>query len=289
MVAQAAGQSRRGTNRRVLAGVVAAVLIASAVAWFAVLQPRREAEARAETCAAELSPALEELETIDSKLNVGLTQADFGSAVADANVAMDRVDAPSLPGECAGIFQGPMIDAIELYTSTNTEWNDCITTTACDTDRLNMQPDWTEASIAIATAHEQLDAVEQLDVAVAMEGSLAPSADSAADSDMMQDRLRNSIAAAKIYWTEGGTYSGLDAAQASALEPSNHWADGSAPTPGQVSIVVASGNTIQLVAGSDEGMFLCYYEDLDTQGYNASMDFADVDGIGECGNPVPWL
>ena len=69
-----------------------------------------------------------------------------------------------------------------------------------------------------------------------------------------QSNLRNGLAAAKTFFTDGDTYTGFNAAAGLAIEPSIGWVDGGAPAVGSVGIDPASTATqVELVAVSASG------------------------------------
>ncbi|KHL15695.1 hypothetical protein CLV56_3538 [Mumia flava] len=108
-----------------------------------------------ETCEAALRPYLRALQDIDARLDVGMTQADFGAAVGDASVARNRVDTTALSSWCSGVL-ADADQALTAYTTTNSEWNDCIWSSYCDTDDLDLQGPWSEASTQLTGAAASL-------------------------------------------------------------------------------------------------------------------------------------
>jgi type IV pilus assembly protein PilA len=82
--------------------------------------------------------------------------------------------------------------------------------------------------------------------------------DRAAQSD-----LRNGLAAAKTFFTDGDTYTGFDATEAELIEPSLDWADGPPTTVPEVGITVggASGEWIVLGRMSQSGNDFCIGDD----------------------------
>jgi type IV pilus assembly protein PilA len=85
--------------------------------------------------------------------------------------------------------------------------------------------------------------------------------DRAAQSD-----LRNAIAAAKTFFTDGDTYAGFDTTAAQGIEPSITWsADAAATTAHQVYINVANSTTVAMTALSASGQVFCI-KDVSTTG-----------------------
>jgi len=74
-----------------------------------------------------------------------------------------------------------------------------------------------------------------------------------------ESNLRNGLAAALTYYTDGDTFTGFDAAQAAAIEPSLTWADGDAVAQNVVNIagVAASGERVMLETLSGSGTSFC--------------------------------
>lgn len=78
--------------------------------------------------------------------------------------------------------------------------------------------------------------------------------DRAAQSD-----LRNGLAAAKVHFTDGDTYTGFDATVAEAIEPSLTWAVAGTTVLGTVGISVSgtAGETVLLQTQSASGNGFC--------------------------------
>ena len=89
--------------------------------------------------------------------------------------------------------------------------------------------------------------------------------DRAAQSD-----LRNGLAAAKTYFTDGDTYTGFNAAAAVTIETSLNWVDAFSATPNdEVRITVpaaALGDEVVLGRYSDSGNQFCIADDAQSPG-----------------------
>jgi len=98
-----------------------------------------------------------------------------------------------------------------------------------------------------------------------------------------QSDLRNGMAAAKSYFTDGDVYTGFDAAAGEAIEPSLTWVDNTDPAVGEVSVNAESDSTVIMVAQSASGTYFCIADDS-TAGttYGQGATFADVDTVAEC-------
>ena len=98
--------------------------------------------------------------------------------------------------------------------------------------------------------------------------------DRAAQSD-----LRNAIAAAKVHFTDGDTYTGFDGGTVAAdIEPSLNWvlADGAA-AQGSVTINTANGPVVEMSTLSASGQPFCILDD--TSGAPGTT-FGNVDATG---------
>ena len=72
-----------------------------------------------------------------------------------------------------------------------------------------------------------------------------------------QSNLRNGLAAAKAFYTDGETYTGFNAAAGTAIEPSLNWVGAGAPVAGNVHVQAASGTSAVLSAASQSGATFC--------------------------------
>ena len=72
-----------------------------------------------------------------------------------------------------------------------------------------------------------------------------------------ESNLRNGLVAAKTFYTDNSTYTGLTVAVAGGIEPSLQWVLTASPAVGQVDIESAAGNSVLLVAQSASGNFYC--------------------------------
>jgi len=103
-------------------------------------------------------------------------------------------------------------------------------------------------------------------------GARARAQDRAAQSD-----LRNAVAAAKTFFTDGDTYAGFNAAGVAAgIEPSLTWVDGTAAATaavvGSVTIDVASATTVTMSEGSASGKFFCISDNTTTGTKEGNVD-----------------
>lgn len=114
------------------------------------VQARREAE----QCKREFTPFLDELQRLDSRLDVGLTQADYNAALGDIQVAYDRVPFNRLSESCILLVGVVAEDAFNEYLKANNQWADCIQSYACDLDDIeaDLQKRWQSASRKIKSS-----------------------------------------------------------------------------------------------------------------------------------------
>jgi type IV pilus assembly protein PilA len=81
--------------------------------------------------------------------------------------------------------------------------------------------------------------------------------DRAAQSD-----LRNGIAAAKVHFTDGDTYTGFDEAAAEAIEPSLDFEPDAVATEGVITINTAADDVVELSTLSASGQAFCVLDDV---------------------------
>jgi type IV pilus assembly protein PilA len=97
-----------------------------------------------------------------------------------------------------------------------------------------------------------------------------------------QSNLRNGLAAAKTFFTDGDTYTGFNAAAGLAIEPSIGWVDGGAPAVGSVGIDPASTATqVELVAVSASGTWFCV-KDVSTTGTKYGKGATEAAAVTAC-------
>ena len=106
----------------------------------------------------------------------------------------------------------------------------------------------------------------------------------------VQSNLRNALAAAKVYFTDGDTFTGFDETDGEATEPSLTWEDtapaAGAEVTGTVYIWAAAttGNDLHLVGESASGDFFAIHESANDNGtrYCTGATVAAIDTEAEC-------
>jgi type IV pilus assembly protein PilA len=110
---------------------------------------------------------------------------------------------------------------------------------------------------------------------------------SRAQDRAVQTQLRNGLSAARIYYSDGGTYDGFDVSAAEAIEPALHWNTTVPPlaTTGFVYIEKATGTELHLVAQSDSGTFFALHDSTAPMGkttYCSGDTYSHVQTAGQC-------
>ena len=112
-----------------------------------------------------------------------------------------------------------------------------------------------------------------------------------AEERRAEAQLRSGLTAGLTYWTDGGTFTGLDAncsptadscTVADVTESSVTWVGPAAPADLQVSIVFAAGNNLLLVARSVTGEYFCIAQSTGQSDRGRAPAFSDVDTAPEC-------
>jgi type IV pilus assembly protein PilA len=107
--------------------------------------------------------------------------------------------------------------------------------------------------------------------------------DRAAQSD-----LRNGLAAAKTYFTDGDSYVAFDSSVAEGIEPSLDWDDAVTTTVGTVAIGDVSDDTVLLQTESSSGHSFCIADNVaaPTSGttFGESSTGADFANVAACPN-----
>src|SRR6266540_4662433 len=87
--------------------------------------------------------------------------------------------------------------------------------------------------------------------------------------------LRNAIAVAKVYFTNGDTYRGFDPSVAATIEPSLSWVGNAPAVPGIVSINLAQDGEILMTTMSGSGRVFCIADD---ESQEVVITFGRLDG-----------
>ena len=112
-----------------------------------------------------------------------------------------------------------------------------------------------------------------------------------AEERRTQAELQTGLTAGLTYWTEGGTFTGLDlncsavpdeCTIADMEESSVAWVGPGAPSGSQVSIVFAAGNNVLLVARSTTGDYFCVAQETGHSDRGRGSTFEDVDSLVKC-------
>jgi type IV pilus assembly protein PilA len=97
--------------------------------------------------------------------------------------------------------------------------------------------------------------------------------------------LRHGLVAAKIFFTDGVTYTGFDVATARSIEPTIQWVGNVDPPFDVVAIADASGTQVDLVSRSNSGSYFCMAADEGSAGgvhIGIGSDYASMDTAAEC-------
>ena len=112
-------------------------------------------------CKSQLGKFQAELDELDSRLNIGMANDEYGQRLGDIQVAYDAVDIPALKGEClstAVIFE----DGFNKYIKAGTKWDSCIENYNCDEPQV--QPLWSQASLLLNEAEADLESTKTFTV-----------------------------------------------------------------------------------------------------------------------------
>jgi hypothetical protein len=99
-----------------------------------------------------------------------------------------------------------------------------------------------------------------------------------------QSSLRNAIAAALTYYTDGATFVGFDPKTAVSIEPSLVFNTSPAALPGEISIREVTRSTILLTTLSTDGLAWCIADDQSTG--TTTYDRLDAQTMGECAGDI---
>jgi prepilin-type N-terminal cleavage/methylation domain-containing protein len=78
-----------------------------------------------------------------------------------------------------------------------------------------------------------------------------------AEDKAAESNLRTALAAAQVWWSDAGLYTGFDVPTAKGIEPSLNWAPPGPPVNDQIDIEVASGGSLLIIDLSKTGTYFC--------------------------------
>lgn len=123
-----------------------------------------EARRAATECRDGLRDLTDELSRVDSRLNIGLTQAEFNTALGDVQVAYDRLRVGRLEQECVLRAAVPLESALNAYIDANNEWADCINDLGCEVEGSVLQSiraEWSKATRLIRKSSRAIGELRQ--------------------------------------------------------------------------------------------------------------------------------
>ncbi len=115
-----------------------------------------KAEAKASgflSCKNQLGDLLQSLASLDSRLSVGLTYADYSTRVGDVRVVYDRVPFGNINFSC--LSTGVRAEkALNSYSDAYNTWNACFSDLYCSNDSIDseLQSDWSKAGRQLRSA-----------------------------------------------------------------------------------------------------------------------------------------
>jgi hypothetical protein len=125
----------------------------------------RQAEAAAAVatgCQQDLGGMLRALRNTGSRLDVGLTFADYSTQVGQISVAYDRIPFKRMDIECIAPAGVKAEKAFGSYSDAYDKWNDCIGDLYCDMDSIesDLQDKWSQADSQTRQARSALSGLE---------------------------------------------------------------------------------------------------------------------------------
>ena len=108
-------------------------------------------------CMAQIGPFLDAMQQIDSRLNIGINEADFVSRVGTAQVNHDTIDTHAISGKCldAGV---KLEKGLNAYAKAATKWSHCVSQSSCTFRKINgfEQLQWATAGLDITKAKTEI-------------------------------------------------------------------------------------------------------------------------------------
>lgn len=102
-------------------------------------------------CAEAVGDFMDGLKAMDSRLDIGLSYAEYGDQLGAVKTAYDDIKWNDLDSDCTKGVGVDAEDAMNHYLKAYGFWRDCIESTSCKTDSIkgNLQAEWSAASTLI--------------------------------------------------------------------------------------------------------------------------------------------
>ena len=102
-------------------------------------------------CIAAMTPLVNGLEDMDSRLSVGLTFSEYSVKVGDLKVVYDKIKPSALDSACLATIASRAESALNDYVHAYNTWNDCIGKASCTNASIksSLQDDWAKATETI--------------------------------------------------------------------------------------------------------------------------------------------
>jgi hypothetical protein len=144
--------ARRSSRWRRRAGIAGAVALAvgCVAAYAGYLSPSARSDAGSppesahSACKRQTGATFAALQELNSRLDVGLRQAEYSSKVGDVQVVFDRLRGQELDPGCARVVQA-LDKVLSFHSSASTSWNGCLVEDHCYDAAERVQAQWGNA------------------------------------------------------------------------------------------------------------------------------------------------
>jgi hypothetical protein len=112
-------------------------------------------------CADQIGDFVEQLQELDSRLDIGLNFESYSTKVSDAKVVYDQIPFDEMSQECVRQVGVPAENAFNAYVKAYNIWNNCFDDINCDNDSIKskLQAQWAKATLLISKADGNLQAL----------------------------------------------------------------------------------------------------------------------------------
>lgn len=118
-----------------------------------------EAKKAHEACVTETKDMLTLLEEVNGRLDVGMNYRDYSDLVSDLNVEYRGLDTSDMHLDCLTDVAVPAEEAVSKYVEAAREWSDCLDDLYCETDEIDLQSYWSDATVSVSEASSGLDSI----------------------------------------------------------------------------------------------------------------------------------
>ncbi len=96
---------------------------------------------------------------VNGRLDVGMNYRDYSDLISDLNVECRGLDTSDLDRDCLTNVAVPSEEAVSKYVEAAREWSDFLDDLYCETEDIDLQSYWSDASDSVEEASSGRDSI----------------------------------------------------------------------------------------------------------------------------------